>query len=122
MSEETQSVIRPLIESLSKALALEVRATPQSGESLEAVLDRQELQRCYQILSDALGSPAKEFGEAATFEPKLKQAVDTIGGIRLDQCLFLKQCEGGQLAYAALWPWASDPKRVTLKIGAVSVG
>ena len=39
----------------------------------------------------------------------------------LDQCLYLKPCDGEQAVYAALWPWASDPRRVTLKVGTLAL-
>jgi len=115
------SLVGPLIAALTKTISLEVRSASASDERLEAVLSRPNLQRCYGLLTEALGPPAKEFGKAATFEPDMQRVVEQLGGIRTDQCLFLKPAGAQRVAYAALWPWASDPTRVTLKVGVCGV-
>ena len=109
---------KTLIGSVQKAVPfVEVRAAPASQEYLEGVLHRQDLQRCYALLCETLGSPIKEFGKAARFDSKTQQLIQQLGGIRIDQCLFLLPCGDRQMAFAALWPWASDPTRITLKVG-----
>ena len=122
MSEAPAGIIQPLIEVLRTTLTLEVRTAPASGDYLEAVLQRPELRRCHELLSNTLGAPVKEFNKAASFDAAHQRAVNGIGGIRLEQCLFLKPYGDKQAAYAALWPWASDPKRVTLKLGILALG
>jgi hypothetical protein len=110
-------LLRPLVRALQGGVPLlETRSAPPSGDALEGVLHRQELQRCYELLKEALGPPAKEFGAQVRFDRPAQQVVDALGGIRKDQCLFLKP-DGDQVAYAALWPWASDAQRVTLRVG-----
>ena len=110
-------VIR-LIETLSQALLFVERRTPaESSRYLEAVIVRRDLTRCCELLQGALGPPLKDFGQSATLEPRIQQVVAAIGGIRIDQCLFFAKGEDRQVAYAALWPWASDPRRITLKVG-----
>jgi len=110
-------LVSPLIAALKKTIPLEVRSASASDERLEAVLSRPDLQRCYGLLTEALGPPAKEFSKAATFEPDMQRVVGQLGGIRTDQCLFLKRSEDQRVIYAALWPWASDATRITLKVG-----
>ena len=109
-------MIEPLIVALKQAIPMLVRSAPSTGNYLEGVLSRQDLQRCYALLSEAFGPPAKDFGKPAMFEPAIYKVVQGLGGVRAEQCLFLK-LDGSQMAYAALWPWASDPVRITLKIG-----
>ncbi len=69
------------------------------------------------VLRKALGAPAKAFNQAARFDGGMQRVVERLGGIRDDQCLFLKPGTDQALAYAALWPWESDSTRVTLKVG-----
>jgi hypothetical protein len=39
-----------------------------------------------------------------------------MGGLRKGQSFFYR-LEGHQVIYAALWPWESDPTKITLKSG-----
>lgn len=110
-------LIEPLIVTLRRDIPMLVRTAPATGEALEGVLARQDLSRCCDLLKGTLGSPVKEFGQPVSLEPKLRKAVEKLGGIRVEQCLFLKAVDDQHGAYATLWPWASDPARVTLKVG-----
>ena len=112
-------LMSPLVQTLTKELTMVVRSAPSSGDYLEAVLSREDLQRCYALLSTVFGPPAKAFDAVTTFDSELRKLVDQLGGIRRDQCLFLKQRSDRSVAYATLWPWASDATRITLKVGLV---
>ena len=115
------STVTALIDSLRSSIPMVIRVAPASGDYLEGVMSRQELQRCYTLLAEAFGQPAKEFGQTTSFQREQQKLIDQLGGIRLDQCLFLKPGADGEVAYAALWPWASDATRVTLKVGVASI-
>ena len=115
------ALISPLIEALRKVVPMVVRTAPPSGDYLEGVFSRGDLERCTALLRETFGPPIKEFGAAATFERNLQHVIDRVGGVRVEQCLFLRQRESQPLAYAALWPWASDATRITLKVGVISV-
>ena len=112
-----QALIRSLVEALRKEVPMLVRSAPASGDYLEGVLPRQNLERCCATLTSALGPPIKEFSKAGTFEPAVQRLVDRLGGLRFDQCLFLKHGGDESVIYATLWPWASDATRLTLKVG-----
>ena len=96
---------------------VEQRASPPSGDYLEGVLVRTQLPPCCVLLAGALGPALKDFNQSVKFDPKIQKAVERLGGIRIDQCLFFAKGQDSQVAYAALWPWASNPEKVTLKIG-----
>ncbi len=113
----THELLKSLIAALQPGIPMTVRSAPPSGDYLEGVLSRPDLARCYELLVQQLGPPAKDFGQPVAFAKDLQRIVNDLGGIRGDQCLFLKSLEGRQTVYAALWPWASDPRRITLKIG-----
>ena len=112
------AVVSPLIAKVSATIRLLlIRTTPASGDYLEGVLAAAEVERCCELLTQVLGPPVKPFGAAVALEPAVRRIVERLGGIRQDQCLYLQAQSDGHGRYAALWPWASDPNRVTLKIG-----
>ena len=109
--------IAPVISALKAAVPFaQVRSASDATDRLEAVLTRQELPRCLELLQEAFGPAAKPMGIAAKLDRGVQSAVDEVGGVRNDQGLFLKIGQQ-QLAYAMLWPWESDKNRVTLRMG-----
>ena len=112
------AVTQPLIEALQQAITfVELREASPDGGYFEGVLAREDLLRCCQLLGGALGPAAKEFGKTVRLTKPAQAVVNHLGGIRPDQCLFLKEAPNQPVAFAALWPWASNPDRVTLKVG-----
>ena len=116
----TDESLKSLIAAIQSSLPLEIRTAPPSGEYLEGVLLREELPRLCELLSGALGQPAKDFHQKAKLSKDLQGILNAVGGIRDDQCLFLKISTNKPIGYAMLWPWASDPQRVTIKVGVFS--
>ena len=109
---------RALNASLQSAVSFNVlRASPPSGERLEGVLSRPHLDACCRLLGQALGQPVKPFGQSAQFDPRTEYLVQSLGGIRPEQCLYLKPEGERHVIYAALWPWASNPEWITLHLG-----
>ena len=96
---------------------VEQRAMPPTGDYLEGVLMREQLPVCCKFLEQSLGPALKDFHEAVTLDPRIQKAVARLGGIRLEQCLFFARGEQNQVGYAALWPWASNPEKITIKVG-----
>ena len=115
-----EQLARELIGALKQAIHfIEIRNDSLIREYLEAVLPRQDLDACCALLQQYLGPAIKNFGESAQLESVLAQAVETLGGIRPEQCLFVERHAAQRAAYAALWPWASDAAKITLKVGVV---
>ncbi len=106
-----------LIEELREALRMEIRANSQGLEYLEAVLDRKDLELLNSLLEKHLGPAAKESGKEANLPEEIKELVDSLGGLRKEQSFFYRR-EGDRVTYAALWPWESNPDKITLKSGA----
>ena len=111
---DTVTFLAPLLSALRQAIPMVVREQRPSGDYLEGVLSHNDLARCCELLRGTLGEPAKDFGKDATLDRTIQKA---IGGIRTEQCLFAATPEPQRLAYATLWPWASDSNQVTLKVG-----
>ena len=110
--------IKGLIAELQQTIRFEeLRKAARSGEYLEGVLLHKDLARCCELLAGVFGPPLKEFGKPLAFTPETKRTVDAVGGIRDNQCFFLAQRGAKPVAWAALWPWESDPTRLTLKVG-----
>ena len=114
---DTVAFLAPLLSALRQTIPMVVREQRPSGDYLEGVLARHDVARCCELLCGTLGEPAKDFGKDAKLDRAIQKAVDAIGGIRTEQCLFAATPEPQRLAYATLWPWASDSNQVTLKVG-----
>lgn len=106
-----------LITHVRQTVPMLVRSTSARGDTLDGVLARADIVRCCELLQEALGEPVKPFGQDAKIPSDVQAWLNRIGGIRKDQCLFLRRGEGQEALYATLWPWASDPTKVTLKVG-----
>ena len=118
MSDGGLPLVKPLIDALQQAIPfVEKREAPPAGDYLEGVLSREDLARCCALLSGAFGPATKDFGKVVRFTRQSQAVVNHLGGIRPEQCLFLKEEANQPIAFAALWPWASNPERVTLKVG-----
>jgi hypothetical protein len=110
--------IAALIEAIKTTISLwEVRSSPTATDRLEVVIARRDLDRACELLRDAFGPAAKEFGKPSTLDAAARKVVEQLGGIRQDQCLYLQPSAGAEITYAVLWPWSSDSTRVTLKVG-----
>jgi len=105
-----------MIEEIKASVRMEIRPNSQGTEYLEAVVDRNELESLQMILTKHLGPAAKEPGKKANLPREIQGLVDDLGGLRIEQSFFYKRV-GTTLFYAALWPWESNRKKITLKLG-----
>jgi hypothetical protein len=105
-----------LIEELKDTIRMEIRPNSQGCEYLEAVISKQDLELLHSLLKKHLGPAAKEPGKGANLSKEIQGVVDALGGLRNEQSFFYKQ-KGGEVIYAALWPWGSNPNKITLKAG-----
>ena len=111
-----------LASQLNTAIAfIEVRSAPTASDYFEAVLKRQDLERCVAILTEALGPACKAFGAPVALDRDVRKAVKAIGDVRADQSLFLFRRADTTAIFAMLWPWASDDSRITLKVGTLAI-
>jgi hypothetical protein len=109
-----------LADEMKKTLRMEIRLTSKGGEYLEAVITLEELDALNSLLREYLGPATKISGKEVYFPTKIQELVDSLGGLRIEQSFFYKQ-DGTQVIYAAIWPWQSDPNRITLKSGVSEV-
>jgi len=105
-----------MIDEIKEALSMEIRPNSQGSEYLEAVIDTKDIELLNSLLKRYLGPAAKERGKEANLPKEIEKLVDSFGGLREEQSFFYRQ-EGHQVIYAALWPWESDPTKITLKSG-----
>jgi hypothetical protein len=105
-----------MIEEIKETFRMEIRPNSQGSEYLEAVMNTKDLELLISLLKRYLGLAAKEHGKAANLPKEIKELVDSLGGLRKEQSFFYRR-DGHRVIYAALWPWESDPTRITLKCG-----
>lgn len=109
-----------LVEEINKTLKMEIRLTSKGGKYLEAVITLQDLDVLNSLLREHLGPATKVSGKEVYFPTTIQELVDSLGGLRIEQSFFYKQ-DGAQVIYAAIWPWQSDPNRITLNSGVSDV-
>ncbi len=105
-----------LIEEIKTTLLIEIRLNSRGLEYLEGVIDKKDLELLTSLLKKYLGPAAKEAGREAYLPKEIQKIVDAFGGLRNEQSFFYRQ-EGHTVTYASLWPWASNPDKITLKCG-----
>jgi hypothetical protein len=105
-----------MIEEIKETLRMEIRPNSQGLEYLEAVLHKKDLELLNSLLKKHLGPAAKESGKEVNLPKEIQKLVDSLGGLQDEQSFFYRQ-DGHQVIYAAIWPWQSDPNKITLKSG-----
>ena len=110
-----------MIEEIRNSLRMDIRASSQGFEYLDAVIQRSDLQLLKSLLMKHLGPPAREPRTEGALPTGIQSLLDSMGGLRADQSFYYKQGKDGTVVFALLWPWASDPEKVTLKAGNGSI-
>jgi hypothetical protein len=105
-----------LIEEMKEKVTMEIRPNSRGAEYLEAVIKRDDLEALTAILTKHLGGPAKAPGKEGVLPKKIQPIVQALGSLRIEQSFYYKE-EKDEIIYVALWPWGSDPERITLKAG-----
>jgi len=116
----TRMKVLSLVKEVKNTLKMEIRPTSKGGKYLEAVITLQDLDVLNSLLREHLGPATKVSGKEVYFPTTIQELVDSLGGLRIEQSFFYKQ-EGTQVIYAAIWPWQSDPNRITFKSGVSEV-
>jgi hypothetical protein len=105
-----------MIEEIKETLMMEIRPISRGLEYFEAVINGKDLALLNSLLKKHLGPAAKESGKETNLPKEIQKIVDSLGGLRNEQSFFYKR-EGNKVIYAAIWPWMSNPDKITLKSG-----
>ena len=105
-----------MIHELKTKIKMEIRPVSKGTEYLEAVINREDLELVDSILTKHLGPAAKMAGKRSDLPHDMQKFVDSMGGLRPEQSFYYKQAEG-KTTYCALWPWQTNPGKITLKAG-----
>ena len=105
-----------MIKEIKETLVMEIRPMSREPEYLEAVVNTNDLERLKSLLNKYLGSAAKERGKEANLPTEIGRIADSVGCLRIEQSFYYRK-DGDQVIFAALWPWKSNPNKVTLKAG-----
>jgi hypothetical protein len=107
-----------MFKELRSKVPLELRPNSKDDEYLEAIVQNKDLDVLTGVLVKYMGHPLKKAGKSAAFKGDVQKVADSIGGVRSEQTFYY--CEKDDaIYYAALWPWQSDPLRITLKAGMI---
>ena len=105
-----------LIEEIKGTLSMEIRSNSRGSEYLEAVINTKDLELLHSLLEKYLGLAVKEYGKEANLPKEIQTIVDSLGGLRNEQAFFYRK-DGNEVIFAAIWPWKSNPTKITLKCG-----
>ena len=105
-----------MIEEIKSTLLMEIRLNSRGSEYLEGVIHKKDLELLNSLLKQYLGPAVKEPGKEAYLPKEVQKIVDAFGGLRNEQSFFYRQ-EDNIITYASIWPWASNPDKITLKCG-----
>jgi len=105
-----------MIEEIKETLWMEIRPNSKGLEYLEGVIDKKDLELLNSLLKKYLGPAAKESRKEAYLPKEIQTIVDALGGLQNEQSFFYRQ-KGNKVIYASIWPWASNPDKITLKCG-----
>lgn len=106
-----------IVDDIKGAMDLEIRTPSDSKEYFEAVFMSKDIVKLTSILKEGMGDPLKPAGKNVRFDRNIQKIVDLIGGLRREQSFYVKDEGAGRYMYVALWPWQSNPSRITLKTG-----
>jgi hypothetical protein len=109
-----------MFEEIKGTLRMEIRPNSQEPEYLEAVSNKKDLGLLKSLLKKHLGPAAKKPGKEANLPMEIQKMVDSFGGLRIEQSFFYRE-DGNQVIFAALWPWESNPNKITLKAGVMKL-
>ena len=104
-----------LADEIQKAMEVEVRAS-EADEYFEAVFEAKDMEKLSTVAKAALGEPVKPPGKNVKLAADVEELVESMGGLRREQSFYFKK-ENGGYTYMALWPWQSNPSKITLKMG-----
>jgi len=105
-----------MIKEIKETLEMEIRPISREPEYIEAVINKKDLELLKSLLKKHLGPPAKEPGKEANLPMEIQKIADSLGCLRIEQTFFYKE-DRNQVIFAALWPWKSNPNKITLKTG-----
>jgi len=105
-----------MIERIREALSMEIRRDSEESGYFEAVIEKKNLESLKSMLKKEFGRAAKGPGKEADLPMEIQKLVDSLGGLRIKQSFFYKK-DGNRVIFAVLWPWESDPNKITLKVG-----
>ena len=105
-----------MFKAVKRIPGIEIRPTSKEPEYLEVVVKKEALESLNSILRSYLGPAAKNPGKEANLPVEIQGIVDSLGGLRLEQSFFYRQ-DQNQVLFASLWPWMSNPNKITLKTG-----
>lgn len=116
VSPELEALLSVIRELRSKR-RLELRPDDRDKLLYSCVITSANVPQVAEAVQNLMGVPFKPAGTSAVWKNWFDPFVRGIGGIRRNQSLYRKDLPEGSIVYCAFWPWASDPTRVSIRLG-----
>src|SRR2546423_270076 len=117
---EDSQVINELsvvVAELVKRASLEMQPDRRNVLMRTTVVPTDKVPRVLDVVAELLGPAVKPAGKSAWWKNWVDPFYRSVGGIQREQTLFRRELCAGLSLYCAFWPWASDPKRVSIRVG-----
>jgi len=105
-----------IVSFLDKVPQMEKTSYNATRSLYQAVSKGRDISSLEKKLETFFGPPRKESGKPMPMSLRFNPSTKYLRGIRDEQSLFLRKTKEG-FFYGALWPWAKNPKTITVHLG-----
>jgi hypothetical protein len=111
------SALAKLVTDLATRGSLSLAADRRNALLRVTVVPTDKVASLVGLVTELMGPAVKPAGETAWWKNWFDPFYRAVGGIQREQTLFQQQLEGEVSLYCAFWPWASEPKRTSMRVG-----
>ena len=105
------------VHELNKRASLQLASDARNKLLCTTVVPTEKVQSVLDAVTELMGPAVKPAGQSAWFKNWFDPFFKSVGGIQREQTLFRRELTAGLSLYCAFWPWASDPKRTSVRVG-----
>ncbi|MBI4863657.1 MAG: hypothetical protein HY815_25870 [Candidatus Riflebacteria bacterium] len=106
-----------LIGALRERARLSMQLDPTNRLLHTGVVSSRGIEKVAEVVRGRMGPAYKPAGQWALWKNWFDEFVKAVGGIRSEQTLFRLDLNPDVTLFCAFWPWASDPDRVSVRVG-----
>lgn len=110
-------VLQALSLELTERTRLQLNRDTRDPLLVTGVTTAERIESVGRIVQSRMGAPYKPAGQSAFWKNLFDSFVKAVGGVHSDQTLFKLDLGPDVSLYCAFWPWASDPGRVSVRLG-----
>jgi len=117
--EDSQVIneLSTVVGELGKRASLKLTTDQRNALLCTTVVPSDRVASLLDVVAGLMGPAVKPAGKSAWLKNWFDPFYRSVGGIQREQTLFRRELAAGLSIYCAFWPWASDPKRTSIRVG-----